>query len=217
MDLLQDWLRLSWDAMRVNERLMVWNTFLALIPLVLSVWLFRRSRRRSPGWWLLLAVFIAFLPNAPYILTDIIHYVKIMRRPLPESVLIFAVTPQFFLYLLAGFQCYVLSLINLGAYLRDLGLTAWILPAELLAHFLSAVGIYLGRFLRWNSWDLATRPEEVGRSLARSLSHERPLLAMGVTFLILAALYWPAKQMDLGLALRWRQRSRAPQWLPLGR
>ncbi|MEB3175453.1 MAG: DUF1361 domain-containing protein, partial [Cyanobacteriota bacterium] len=121
MDLLQDWLRLSWDAVRVNERLIVWNTFLALIPLALSFWLFRRARRRSPSWWLLLAVFIAFLPNAPYILTDIIHYVKMMRRPFPESVLIFAVTPQFFLYLLAGFQCYVLSLINLGAYLRDLG------------------------------------------------------------------------------------------------
>ncbi|MFN5514330.1 MAG: DUF1361 domain-containing protein [Cyanobacteriota bacterium] len=217
MDLLQDWLRLSLTALRVNERLILWNTFLALIPLILSVWLFRRARHRSPLWWLLLAVFVAFLPNAPYILTDIIHYVKIMRRPIPESVLIFAVTPQFFLYLLAGFQCYVLSLINLGAYLRNLGLTSWILPAELLAHFLSAVGIYLGRFLRWNSWDLVTRPEEVGRSLARSLSQERPLLAIGVTFLILAALYWPAKQMDLGLALRWRHRSPGPQFSPLGR
>ena len=62
-----------------NFQWMGWNLFLAIIPCVLSFILFaRRSPRRlskNPIWWFGLAVFILFLPNAPYIITDIIHFV----------------------------------------------------------------------------------------------------------------------------------------------
>jgi uncharacterized membrane protein len=207
MELLRRWLEVSLSVLKVNADLIAWNLFLAVIPLVLSVWLFRWSKRRSPLWWLVCAVFIAFLPNAPYILTDIIHYVKMMRREIPESVLIFALTPQFFLFLLAGWQCYVMSLLNLGYYLGQRHLEVWVVPLELASHFLAAIGIYLGRFLRWNSWDLVTNPDELASSLARTLSQERPLLAILITFFILTILYWPSKQTNLGLVLRYQEHS----------
>ena len=58
----------------------VWNLFLAFIPLVLSFWLFLRpSKKRSLVWWISLIIFIAFLPNAPYLLTDIIHLIEAIR------------------------------------------------------------------------------------------------------------------------------------------
>lgn len=213
MELIIAWLKASWGAVNINRDLMVWNTFLAVIPLVLSVWLFRLAKpkgdwARSPLWWVIFAVFVGFLPNAPYILTDIIHYIQLIRRGTPDSIIIFALTPQFFLFLTAGWQCYVMSLINLGYYLQQRQRSSWILPLELLSHFLSAIGIYLGRFLRWNTWDVVTRPDVLGRSLARTLSQERPLLAIGVTFVILTLFYWPTKQINLGLVLRFQQRHR---------
>jgi uncharacterized membrane protein len=210
MELIIAWLKASWIAVNMNRDLMIWNTFLAVVPLGLSVWLFRWRKPksnwpRSPFWWLLFATFVGFLPNAPYILTDIIHYIKLIRWGMPDSIVIFALTPQFFLFLTAGWQCYVISLINLGYYLEQRQRQRWILPAELVSHFLSAIGIYLGRFLRWNTWDVVTRPDDLGRSLARTLSQEKPLLAIGVTFVILTLFYWPTKQINLGLALRWQQ------------
>ncbi len=53
-----------------------WNLFLAFIPMVLSFWLFRRSTRPTPPWWIIFLVYAAFLPNAPYLLTDIIHTIQ---------------------------------------------------------------------------------------------------------------------------------------------
>ncbi len=59
---------------------MVWNTMLALVPLALSFTLFSPGRRcRSMGWWFGFAVFVAALPNAPYVLTDVIHLVDDAR------------------------------------------------------------------------------------------------------------------------------------------
>ena len=58
----------------------IWNLFLAFIPLGLSFWLFRwQTKSRSLLWWIGLIVFIAFLPNAPYLLTDIIHLIEAIR------------------------------------------------------------------------------------------------------------------------------------------
>jgi uncharacterized membrane protein len=68
------------QILRFNMRWMTWNLFLAFIPLALSVWLFRIKRRRSGVWWLGFLVFFAFLPNAPYLLTDIIHFIEDIRR-----------------------------------------------------------------------------------------------------------------------------------------
>lgn len=210
MELLISWLRVSWQVLDINDGRMGWNTFLAVIPLLLSVWLFRwqnppKCPWRSPLWWVLLAIFLAFLPNAPYILTDIIHYFKLVRGGVPTSIMIFTATPQFFIFLNVGWQCYVMSLLNAGYYLEQRQCQGWIVPMELTGHFLSAIGIYLGRFLRLNSWDMVTKPHGVRENLAQSLSHHRPLLAISVTFIILTVLYWLTKQVNLGLVLRWQQ------------
>ena len=69
---------IKWVLSR-NVGRIVWNLFLAFIPLALSFWLFRRGKSRSFVWWLGLVVFLAFLPNAPYILTDIIHLIYDVR------------------------------------------------------------------------------------------------------------------------------------------
>ncbi|WP_287519547.1 DUF1361 domain-containing protein [Okeania sp. SIO2C2] len=116
-------------------------------------------------WWFCLLIFIAFLPNAPYVLTDIIHLDQDLRQSNSVWVLTLAVVPQYLLFMFIGFEAYVLSLINLGYYLQREGWSNFILGIELIIHCLSAIGIYLGRFKRFNSWDIVTNPNTLIKSV----------------------------------------------------
>jgi uncharacterized membrane protein len=49
------------------------NLFLAAVPFILAAFLFVPPRARTAGWWIGVGTFVAFLPNAPYVLTDVIH------------------------------------------------------------------------------------------------------------------------------------------------
>jgi uncharacterized membrane protein len=184
----------------------LWNSFLAFIPLVLSFWLFRRQKiSRTALWWAVLIVFIAFLPNAPYMLTDIIHLIRGTRDGISIWVIALVFIPLHLLAILGGFQAYVVSIINQGYYLKKQGATRLMVwSAEILVHALCAVGIYLGRFRRYNSWDLVTVPKNVLISTLDDLTDKQPVAVMVVTFLILVVFYWIMKQITLGLYLRYR-------------
>lgn len=194
---------------------MGWNLFLAVIPLVLSVFLFRRSRfvktsierrHRSLFWWTGVAVFIAFLPNAPYILTDIIHFVRWVREGASIWVITLIYVPLFILFLTAGFEAYVISLLNAGYYLKQRGLKQYVFPMELTLHGLSAIGIFLGRFLRFNSWNILTHWNDVAASLVQDVFEKQPLVTILITFVILTVLYALLKPVHLAMSHYWRLR-----------
>ena len=190
-------------ALRQHSGWIVWNLFLAFIPLALSVWLFRRtSRSRSILWWVAFLTFIAFLPNAPYLLTDIIHLIDAIRDDYSVWVITLVILPPHLIAIVAGFEAYVISLINLGYYLHQQGASRFIVWAELMTHALCAVGIYLGRFPRLNSWDFVTQPDAVARTVIDNLTSKRPVLVMAITFVVLTVLYWLMKQVTLALLLK---------------
>jgi uncharacterized membrane protein len=58
---------------------MLWNLYLATIPTVLAIVLFRRPTRTGPMWWLMFGGWLLFLPNAPYVLTDVVHMFHDLR------------------------------------------------------------------------------------------------------------------------------------------
>lgn len=195
-----------------------WNLFLAAIPLGISFWLFRRAQHgrqpgRQPGrlgqrsgwWWLLFAVYLAFLPNAPYLLTDIIHSISAARMQYSVWVMTLFVIPMHFVAIVGGFEAYVIALINQQHYLVRRGLARWVNATELVTHALCALGIYLGRFERLNSWDLVQEPTLVIIRLLNNLTARRPVLVIVITFVIITVLYWCMKQITLGLVLRYRQ------------
>lgn len=192
-------LKTLWWILSRNASRIVWNLFLAFIPLGLSFWLFRRGRSRSFIWWLGFVVFLAFLPNAPYILTDIIHLIYDVRAVDSVWVVTLIVFPLHLLFILSGFQAYVLSLINVGYYLQRIGLSKLILAAELFIHALCAVGIYLGRFPRYNSWDLITQPDALVNTVLEDLIGKIPLVIVFITFVIITILYWLFKQVTIGV------------------
>ncbi|MFB2937022.1 DUF1361 domain-containing protein [Aerosakkonemataceae cyanobacterium BLCC-F154] len=203
----------AWQLFLHNSDWMAWNLFLALIPLALSVILFTlpqilgfKYKLNSFLWGVLFLVFIAFLPNAPYVLTDLIHLVANIKQHNSLWVIMLVIFPQYFLFTLIGFTAYVLSLINLVKFLKSKGWQQkYIVTAELVAHALSAIGVYLGRFLRFNSWDIITDLPNLINSLTNDLIGKRPIMTISIIFVGLTILYWVMKQISLGIMLRIKQ------------
>jgi uncharacterized membrane protein len=145
------------SALVNNVGWMGWNLFLALVPLVLARFLF--GHRERPRWLLIAGgvVFVAFLPNAPYVLTDVLHLPGELADK--NHWLAAALVGQYLCLFAAGFAAYVLSLVRLERWLADHGASPRrVLAVDLALHALCAVGIVLGRVFRFNSWDVVTNP-----------------------------------------------------------
>jgi uncharacterized membrane protein len=198
----KSWIHETWQVLSLSHNLIAWNLFLAFVPLVLSIYLFRRSRSRSLLWWISLLVFIAFLPNAPYVLTDIIHLIELIRRGYSVWTVTLVLIPQYLLFIFLGFEAYVISLINLGYYLQRIGREKYIVETELFSHFICAIGVFLGRFLRFNSWDLVTQTDYLLASVIGDLANKWAVLVIIITFAVITILYWIMKEVTLGITLR---------------
>ena len=197
------WAATAYQSFNRSLDFMIWNLFLAVIPWVLSLWLFRsaKSAKRGVLWWLGVAVFVAFLPNAPYILTDVIHLVDFIRKGAAMWTIVFILIPQYFVFMLLGTEAYVLSLINLGRYLKEQKKPHWIKPTEWVLHALCAFGIYLGRVPRFNSWELLTNPGQIVSFIAKDIWQPPAAAAMLVTFVTLVGVYWLLKHLSLAVLL----------------
>lgn len=141
---------------------LAFNLLLAWVPFLLSA----RLRDRPPGArrWLVAAGWLLFLPNAPYLLTDLLYLKHRPPVPLWFDVALFGA----FVYaglLLAGWSlAHVLDL----AQQRQGSRSAWALIGAACA--LSGLGVYLGRVQRWNSWDAVTQPGALLLDVAHQLS-----------------------------------------------
>jgi uncharacterized membrane protein len=159
-----------WDVAQANRRWMGWNTFLALVPLGLALVLLWRPHRRTFGWWLGIGVFALFLPNAPYVVTDLIHLRWMAAEAESAEVLVFAVLPIFALFIGIGYASYLLCLELIVREVRRVRPTMARWPIELSVHALCAVGIVLGRITRLNSWDTATTPRWTAERIFNTLT-----------------------------------------------
>jgi uncharacterized membrane protein len=138
-------------------------------------------------------------------LTDIIHTIQAARSPYSIWVISLLFIPLHVIAIVSGFEAYVISLINLGHYFHKWGQQRWIGIAELLTHLLCAIGIYIGRFDRLNSWEFLTDPTDVFRTILTSLTSKWPVLIIAISALIITISYWVMKQITLGIVLRLRQ------------
>jgi len=175
---------------------------ITLALMAVDIWVLRQRGVRSLRWWAGFLAFIAFLPNAPYVLTDIIHLIRQIQEGQSVWVVTLALIPQYLVFMLAGLEAYVLSVMNLGYYLKQQGWGKFVLVTELTIHALSAIGIYLGRFIRFNTWDILTNPDALVNTVMNDLVGKRPVLVMVVTFVVIASLYWLMKQVSLGISQR---------------
>jgi uncharacterized membrane protein len=129
---------------------LAWNLFLAWIPFAIS----QKIDGAQNRWriFLLTGAWLLFLPNAPYIITDFLHLRQ--RPPIPywyDILLLFSAA-------LNGLLLGLLSLFNVEKFLTDRYGNRISGLLILCSFFLCAFGIYMGRYLRWNSWDIITNP-----------------------------------------------------------
>jgi uncharacterized membrane protein len=167
-------------------RFLVWNLFLAWVPYVFSLWIAYQHQRRPERWWYLivpLGLWLIFFPNAPYILTDLWHLQT--RPPVP----VWYDLGMFIAFAWTGCFLAIVSLRVMQTLVKSLmgWLASWIFVIAISG--LSGLGIYIGRFLRWNSWDLLLRPGSILDNVTTRLIHPRSHLQMyGFTLLFTAVL-----------------------------
>ena len=196
-----DWLQISLTLFDRSTARIVWNLFLAFVPLIISFYLFRSQTPRNLFWWILLLIFIAFLPNAPYVLTDSIHIIELSQQNYPAWAIILIVIPQYVLFILLGFEAYVISLSQIEQYLST-RVFLYRLVVKAIAHGLSVVGIYIGRFERFNSWDFVTKPKIVIFTTIRDLLESEKLASMAIAFIIIWLLSELVERVNRQIAKR---------------
>lgn len=148
----------------VHYWFLIWNLVLAWVPFVfagLAYLAARGGRALMPVISVLAAlVWLLFFPNAPYILTDFLHLGSMGDRvPGWYDVL------MLFWFAWTGLMLGVVSLYLMQEIVRQVagGALSW--AFVIVAAGLGSFGIYLGRFLRWNSWDLLRRPRPLAAEL----------------------------------------------------
>jgi len=136
---------------------LLWNLFLAWLPLLSSLIVYNLYKKRSfLSWVVIMAstlVWLLFFPNAFYLVTDVMH----LKQPRVDApywydlivVVAFAWTGCF-LGMISLFLMQVLVRKMAGA------VASWIFAIGVLS--ISGFGVYLGYFLRWNSWDVFVNP-----------------------------------------------------------
>ncbi len=170
---------------------LLWNLFLAWVPMASSLIAYNTFKRRF-GLCTLIVIastfaWVLFFPNAPYLLTDIIHL-----RPSDAPV-------WFDLILLVAFAWTgtflgLVSLYMMQSVVHRMAgeLASWAFAVGTLAA--GSFGIYLGRFLRWNSWDVFTQPRAILADIVHRLRNpfaNPQVFAFSILFfLFLMAAYW---------------------------
>lgn len=159
----------GWRANNTTFFFLAWNLFLAAIPFVAAL-LFERVKGLVTSA-VALVVWLLFLPNAPYIVTDFIHLRPRPPVPLWFDVLLLLSAAGTGLLLGYGSVMIVQRVIER----RRGAVTGWLIAA--VALILSAFGMYLGRFVRFNSWEVVTDPvplfADIANRLMNPMAHPR--------------------------------------------
>src|ERR1051325_5730141 len=153
--------RVVW-TLNIHYAFLIWNLFLAWMPLIFAMLASDHIKAaRRPGWrfFALAGAWLVFFPNAPYIFTDLTH----LRVPLrANQYTLFWVDLSLILTCaLTGLVVGFVSLYLMQSVVRRLvgPVTSWIFIAAIAG--LSSFGICVGRFLRFNSWDIVVKPGEL--------------------------------------------------------
>ena len=165
-----------------------WNLFLALTPLYFSH-MITQTKDRVVAWGFFLT-WLLFFPNAMYIVTDLFHLHE--RAFVPEwydLLILFSAA-------INGMIIGLVSLHNVEGFLRKTLPTRYLPVFIFLMFLLCGYGIYLGRYLRWNSWDIFTQPWllllDIGHDIRHPFTHNQSWMVscLFATWLYILYLYF---------------------------
>ncbi len=160
-----------------------WNIFLAWIPYALSNYFVVYAKKEKWKQLFLFASWLLFFPNALYIVTDLIHLEESTNVPVwYDAILLFASS---FIGLIMAF----VSLLKVEHFLNGIfskKMISVIIPTIL---FIGSFGVFLGRFQRWNSWDVLHNPLALTMDILKRCISPVDNMKTWVITIILTALY----------------------------
>lgn len=199
---------------------MLWNLFLAGIPVALAYLLeagvrrFTLGRGRAPWivWLPLAAVWLAFLPNTCYLLTEWRHL--LFDGPMPDLIaradtdrrIMLDIAEMGVFYLIysgLGVLSFALSIRPVQRVMREARIS--LLVPGIIFFLLTSLGVYLGLIVRLNSWDIVQRPLHVADVISGALSNP----ALVEVIILFAAVLWVIYEIanlwvdGVALRLRW--------------
>ncbi|WP_281847713.1 DUF1361 domain-containing protein [Olleya namhaensis] len=146
---------------------LVWNLFLAGIPYAITSYLKTLKPINTLSLLIIGSVWLVFLPNAPYIITDLFHlrYSSAHLVWLDTLIIVvFAITGLIFFYKS------VLTMESIIKTYVEKRVVAFMLPVLFI---LVGFGVYLGRFLRFNSWEIINKPWTIITTILEIITHPR--------------------------------------------
>ena len=167
-----------------------WNLFLAWLPVLFVLWLVNYLKNHSWQSWqaiILTLLWLVFLPNSFYIISDLIHLqTDYISNALFTTVMMVSFSIN---GLILGFgSLYIMHrqlLKRIGAQSAHLLIAAVLL--------LCSFAIYLGRYLRWNTWDVLINPAgllfDVSDRIINVREHPQTFVTTVIFFVLLGSLY----------------------------
>lgn len=142
---------------QITYLFLFWNLFLAAIPYFISSHFSTKRGGQSFSIFekFLVIVWVLFLPNAPYILTDLFHLNSLSGIPLWFDLILIL------FFALTGLLFWIISMIQMKNVMKHFLNRRVVYFLEVLLIFASGYGVYIGRYQRWNSWDLILHGGEI--------------------------------------------------------
>jgi uncharacterized membrane protein len=146
---------------------LVWNLFLAGIPYAITSYLTTLKHINTLSLLVICSVWLVFLPNAPYIITDLFH----LRYS--SAHLVWLDTLIIIVFAITGLILFYKSVLSMESIIKtyvEKRVVAFMLPV---LFTLVGFGVYLGRFLRFNSWEIINKPWIILTTILEILTQPR--------------------------------------------
>ena len=178
-----------------------WNLFLAFVPYWITRW-----TAGNPGiiqnkikLIIALAAWLLFIPNSFYIITDLFHFTNIRSAPKWFDLLLI------FSFAWNGILCGIISLRRVEIIMMELlRRKSFSILVVFAVMWLSSFGVYIGRYLRFNSWDVVTDPFSLAGEIFNMIIHPfHNLYPWGMTLcysIFMTFLYFTVKKMSESFA-----------------
>lgn len=170
---------------------LLWNLFLAWIPFVLSIYLVQILKRKAWSSYeamIFSLLWLLFIPNCFYLLSDFIHLNDFSGSNLLFNITYFSET--IFTGLFLGFK----SVSLIGNEIKKRYKDYWSNLIVLIVFLISSFGVYVGRVLRWNSWDIFIDPGplflDIYHHLTSFKSYPVMLSVVISFFLLISSIYY---------------------------
>jgi uncharacterized membrane protein len=180
----------AWRNRSLDFEYLVWNLVLAWLPLVFAVRLVTVLQHKLWSSWEAVTtslLWLLFLPNSFYMISDFIHLQDVRRFDILYDTVMF--TSFIYTAVVLGFSSLYLIHMQFRHRFSRRTSAAWIGVVL----FISSVAVYIGRDLRWNSWDVLTNPGGLLFDLSDRVLHPaqypQMLLAIAAFFLLLLTMY----------------------------